>query len=204
MSNIQDTAASLTDEQLDSIARRPQPLTDLELFRSYFNDFLSVERFAEYYGLTIEHAQTSIALGRDEHNAIAAMPVPEPEQLIYAIYSVALVAGANPDNMKPESGTWTQTEGDDQYEYDYLADECNDERLRNGTHRKWVAELTVSEARALAEEMMITLGEGENTMGMLTGYGVIEAEAFNFDPMDWNMGGITDVVDAHLYIEPIE
>lgn len=46
-------------------------MTDLELFRSWFNDFLTVERFAEYHGLTVEEANGAISRGRIEHNAMA-------------------------------------------------------------------------------------------------------------------------------------
>lgn len=46
--------------------------SDLELFRDYFNNFLTVERFAEYYGMTNEEAEAAITRGRDQHNAIAA------------------------------------------------------------------------------------------------------------------------------------
>lgn len=52
-------------------------MTDLELFRSWVNDFLSLDTFAEYYGLTLDEAETSIALGREEHNALAAMSAEE-------------------------------------------------------------------------------------------------------------------------------
>lgn len=53
-------------------AEMSERLSDLELFRDYWNNFLTVDRFAEYYGLTREQAETSIALGRGEHDAIAA------------------------------------------------------------------------------------------------------------------------------------
>lgn len=46
-------------------------MTDLELYRSYVNDFLTIERFAEFYGLTNEQAETAITLGREEHNGLA-------------------------------------------------------------------------------------------------------------------------------------
>jgi hypothetical protein len=35
-----------------------------DLFLSYSNDFLSIERFAEYYNLTVEQAKSVIARGR--------------------------------------------------------------------------------------------------------------------------------------------
>lgn len=51
--------------------------SDLELFRDWTNNWLTVERFAEHHGLSTEQAETSIALGREEHNAGAAMSVDE-------------------------------------------------------------------------------------------------------------------------------
>lgn len=39
------------------------------MFLDYFNNFLSVERFASYYGLTEEQAKEVIELGRLEHEA---------------------------------------------------------------------------------------------------------------------------------------
>jgi hypothetical protein len=47
-------------------------MTDLELFRDYWDNWLTVDAFASFYGLTREQAETSIARGRDQHNAIAA------------------------------------------------------------------------------------------------------------------------------------
>lgn len=47
-------------------------MTLQELFLDYFNNFLSVERFAEYYNLTIENAELVIEYGRKEHEAQVA------------------------------------------------------------------------------------------------------------------------------------
>lgn len=38
------------------------------LYLSWFNDFLSVEYFAEYYSLTLEQAMRCIDIGRRIHN----------------------------------------------------------------------------------------------------------------------------------------
>ena len=37
------------------------------LYLSWVNDFLTVERFAEYYGISECHAQELIELGRENH-----------------------------------------------------------------------------------------------------------------------------------------
>ena len=38
------------------------------IFMDWFNNFLSVERFAEYYGLEIEQAKKAIDVGREIHD----------------------------------------------------------------------------------------------------------------------------------------
>ena len=38
-----------------------------DLFLDYFNNFLTIERFAEYYGTTLEKAQRIIDIGRKCH-----------------------------------------------------------------------------------------------------------------------------------------
>lgn len=122
----------------------------------------------------------------------------------YAIYSVDLTSDTypnKPDAMKPTVGEWTLTEDDDGYDYDYLAEEFGDERFRDGQHRKWVAVLTTEERTALLESMYAE-GEGEPTMGMLTEYGWLPAVCYRDDPMDWNVGGVTNVIDTCLYITP--
>lgn len=40
-----------------------------QMFLDYFNNFLTVDRFAEYYGLTKDEAQEVIDLGRAEHES---------------------------------------------------------------------------------------------------------------------------------------
>lgn len=39
-----------------------------ELYLDWFNNFLTVERFAEYYGMTQEHAEEIILTGRKTDN----------------------------------------------------------------------------------------------------------------------------------------
>lgn len=40
-----------------------------KLFLDYFNNFLSVERFAEYYSFTVEEATKVIDEGRELHES---------------------------------------------------------------------------------------------------------------------------------------
>ena len=42
------------------------------IFLDWINNFISRERFAEYYGLTIEQANTLIELGREIHEGMVA------------------------------------------------------------------------------------------------------------------------------------
>ena len=40
----------------------------IKMYLKYLNDFLTVERFAEWHGLDIEDARTIIDMGRKYHN----------------------------------------------------------------------------------------------------------------------------------------
>ena len=40
-----------------------------EIFRDWFNNFLTIERFAEYYGLSIANAERVIRIGHKAHEA---------------------------------------------------------------------------------------------------------------------------------------
>jgi len=51
-----DTIENMTDEDL---ARH---------YREWFNDFLTVERFAEYQGFSLDTANAVIYYGREAHN----------------------------------------------------------------------------------------------------------------------------------------
>ena len=51
---------NLTDEQCQ------------ELFLEWFNDFLTVAKFAEYHGFTVEHADNVISYGRYVHNLMVS------------------------------------------------------------------------------------------------------------------------------------
>jgi len=45
-----------------------------EIFREYWNNFLSVEGFASYYGIPVSRAQRMINLGRWAHDKGAKAP----------------------------------------------------------------------------------------------------------------------------------
>jgi len=82
----------------------------------------------------------------------------------------------------PTAGTWNETSS-------------GEER----TH-KFVAELTNSEWEALKDEWSIDVKDSEPNLGILTGFGQLDAWAFNFDGMDWNLGGVTPIDYATLYV----
>lgn len=42
------------------------PQTDRELYLDYFNNFLTVERFAEYYGMTVADAKDLIQTEKEK------------------------------------------------------------------------------------------------------------------------------------------
>lgn len=50
-----------------------RPKTNAEYYLSYYNDFLTKERFAEYYGMTLEKALFVIEQGRIDHEYCAAL-----------------------------------------------------------------------------------------------------------------------------------
>lgn len=41
-----------------------------EMYLKYLNDFLTVERFANYYGMDLEDAQAIVTMGRDLHRSL--------------------------------------------------------------------------------------------------------------------------------------
>ncbi len=126
----------------------------------------------------------------------------------YVIYSFDLTADASSatiEMMRPKVGEWVETEGDDQYEFDYLADECGDENYRDGRHRKYVAELTETELAAFVDDVFgYSLDEArersEPTMGSITEFGHLPAYSLNAEPMDWNVGGVTEVIWCNAYV----
>jgi hypothetical protein len=125
----------------------------------------------------------------------------------YAILSVDCYADALPSEVnqfEPKVGSWTQTEDDGDYEYGYLADEFGDDRFREGQHRKWVAVLSDEERAALYAQFLLDDETEDPTLGMLTEYGHLPAVCLRPDPMDWNAGGVTPVIDFCLYITPVE
>jgi hypothetical protein len=155
---------------------------------------------------------------------------------IHLIYSADILGTADeiegmgpfrkaPDHgpyAKPMPGDWVETEGDEQYDYGYLADEANNpdfypagyadregvaepqegEAVGLGRHRKWVGWLTLVDWLAVAEMLCIELDDNhlperfEETMGALTEVGLIPAIAID-NTDGWSP---TRVIDSSIYM----
>jgi hypothetical protein len=123
---------------------------------------------------------------------------------------------------KPMPGEWFETEGDDQYQFGYLADEGGNpdfypagyadaegvaepqegEAVGIGRHRKWVAHLTLADWLVVAETLVIELDENylpesyEETAGAITEFGLLPA--ISIDNTDgWTP---TRVIDSNIFM----
>lgn len=102
----------------------------------------------------------------------------------FIIYSFDIRKDASVIPHKPPLiKRWTMTENDDNYEFDYLADECGDEVYRNGKHRKYMAELNKEQFKQFIEDQELWLEDIE-TMGSLTEHGILPALYFRNDDDD--------------------
>lgn len=121
----------------------------------------------------------------------------------YVILSVDTTPDANHDHaalQPPKVGVWTQTEGDEQYEFDYLGEE-----YKNGRHRKWVATLSEEEFDAWLSAEAYTgrvhaRESGEPTMGMITEFGWLPAYSLTDEQGAWNLGGWDPVILRNAYV----
>lgn len=69
---ISDRIATTIDNYNTAVTGDTEASTFLEdLFLDYFNNFLTVDRFAEYYGLDVKIANEVIYLGRVVNNTPA-------------------------------------------------------------------------------------------------------------------------------------
>lgn len=161
--------------------------------------------------------------------------IPE-DAFIYLIYSADILGTEKeieamgpfrkaPDHgpyAEPMAGEWVQTEGDEQYEFGYLASEGNNtdffpagfadaegvaepeegEAVGLGRHRKWVAHLSLAEWLVVAEMLVIDLDENhlpemyEETMGSLTEFGVLPAISID-NTEGWSP---TRVIDSSIFM----
>jgi len=123
---------------------------------------------------------------------------------------------------------FTQTEGNEQYDFGYLGNEYRPPRVRyfpygctdaegtapgdgyegetgKGQHRKWVAELTREEWLAFAATYIIDLDEAgypehyEETLGSITEHGRLEALSVD-NREGWNDSSGGEVIDSYMYV----
>jgi len=104
--------------------------------------------------------------------------------LFSVIYSVDVPSNVSIRDYAPPSvrRLWTTTEGDNQYEYSYLAG-----RWEKGRHRKWTAILTRDQFDAFVSKLGL-VAEDVQTMGSLgaPGFGFGWAPAISFNGDDEN------------------
>jgi hypothetical protein len=93
----------------------------------------------------------------------------------YIIYSFDCKRNISVERFKPPFiRKWDLTEGDEQYEYDYL-----DGDYKNGKHRKYTAELNKEQFKQFVDDCCLYMEDVE-TMGSLTiEYGHLPAFSFN-------------------------
>lgn len=108
--------------------------------------------------------------------------------LFSVIYSVDVPQGISiKPYTPPQRSLWTRTEGDEQYEYTYLAG-----RWTSGKHRKWTALLTRDQFDSFVEKLGL-VAENVETMGSLGapgfGFGWSPAISFNGDDEDAILNG---------------
>jgi hypothetical protein len=115
------------------------------------------------------------------------------------------------------AAAFTQTEGDEQYDFGYLAAEgassrylpyepdFDEEERGEGQHRKWVGELSREDWRIFADAYQIDLDPAtdlplryEETMGSITQYGHLEAISVD-NREGWNdFAG--EVISSSMYL----
>lgn len=143
--------------------------------------------------------------------------MPDPSMRIYyIIYSAdvppesrEMIEELDPNRIerhtaepRMHAGLWTRTEGDEQYDFDYLGEE-----YEGGAHGKWVAELNHEEFLALARDRCWDLDDDdrpthiEQTMGSITEHGHLDAYAVH-DYEGWQSSywGSNPVIDAQFYV----
>ena len=92
----------------------------------------------------------------------------------YVIYSFDIMKTESVNGFKPPFiKRWDCTEGDDQFDYDYLEGDWE-----NGKHRKYCAQLNKERFEKFIDHCGLIM-EDVNTMGSLTELGLMPAHSFN-------------------------
>jgi hypothetical protein len=66
--------------------------------------------------------------------------------------------------------------------------------------RKWAGTVDAETFERFAHAWQLDEQTSEPNLGMLTEYGHLAADAYNFDGMDWNAGGVTPIAFVSLYV----
>lgn len=136
------------------------------------------------------------------------------EKVVYIIHSADVCNDSYYTIRRMESrvrnflgeGRLHQTEGDEAYDYNYLSEECGDDRYENGYHRKWAGLLSLEDWLKFADAYGIDLDDDgvperyEETMGSITDLGHLPAISVD-DSEGWNSGYEDGgVIDSNIYI----
>lgn len=115
----------------------------------------------------------------------------------FVIYSFDIIRNLSVNKFKPPFiKKWVMTEDDSEYEYDYLADDSNDNKYRNGKHRKYYAELSMQQFAQFVDECDLYMTEN-NTMGSISHLGYLPA--FSFANYYYDEG----VINMWAYVTPL-
>lgn len=115
----------------------------------------------------------------------------------FVIYSFDIIRNLSVNEFKPPFiKKWVMTEDDSEYEYDYLADDSNDNKYRNGKHRKYYAELSMQQFAQFVDKCDLYMTEN-NTMGSISHLGHLPA--FSFDNYYYDEG----VINMGAYVTPL-
>ena len=131
--------------------------------------------------------------------------VDRPHYVILSVDAYAETSDGDHCLQAPKHGEWTLTEGDEQYECDWYAEEFGDPSYLHGKHRKWTGILSEAEFDAWLQDECYAdrqdaRDSAERTMGSITEFGHLPAYALNDEPMDWNIGGVTQVINRQAYV----
>jgi hypothetical protein len=68
-------------------------------------------------------------------------------------------------------------------------------------HRKFAGPMRHEDLETFRREWDLDHEQSEPNLGMLTEYGLLPGDRFNFDGMDWNVGGVTPIlcVDVSIF-----
>jgi hypothetical protein len=112
----------------------------------------------------------------------------------YVIYSFDCMKTESVKQFQPPFiKRWDCTEGDDQFDYDYLKGDWI-----GGKHRKYCAQLNKKQFEQFIDHCCLTM-EDVNTMGSLTEFGLLPAHSFNLSDSDHSY----ECAMVNAYVTPL-